>query len=257
MDNLDINSTMILSECPHCKSNNIIKHGSYKNRQRYKCKNCNKTFTSFTNKPWSYSKKPLIFWEKYAKVMECKFPLRLCSIILSINLKTAFSWRHKLMEYIENINNCKLSNTVGIIKTNIMENRKGKRNLIEKARCLNYIYAKDSKENFMLDISEKSKFTFNYVKNFLSKIVVPNTRILRTNNRIINIGVEKFIERKFSIIEDNLEDIIKSGIFKKNDQYRIWLKSFKGVATVFQNRYHHWFNNKYGIRNLLKKELAL
>lgn len=32
-------------ECPHCKSEHVVRFGEYNGRQRYRCKSCNKTFT--------------------------------------------------------------------------------------------------------------------------------------------------------------------------------------------------------------------
>jgi len=32
------------SQCPHCNSSNISKNGTIEGKQRYKCKDCNKTF---------------------------------------------------------------------------------------------------------------------------------------------------------------------------------------------------------------------
>ena len=43
------NENYIVEECPHCHSNHIIKKGKYKNRQRYKCKDCNKFFKDTSN----------------------------------------------------------------------------------------------------------------------------------------------------------------------------------------------------------------
>lgn len=31
--------------CPHCQSIKVVKNGTQANKQRYKCKSCNKTFT--------------------------------------------------------------------------------------------------------------------------------------------------------------------------------------------------------------------
>lgn len=39
--------------CPHCKGEHIIGHGKYRSRQRYKCKNCGKTFNDVSCSPMS------------------------------------------------------------------------------------------------------------------------------------------------------------------------------------------------------------
>ena len=41
---IDLYRSIRITECPHCRSENIIKFGYYKNVQRYRCKECGKTF---------------------------------------------------------------------------------------------------------------------------------------------------------------------------------------------------------------------
>ncbi|PSP56769.1 IS1595 family transposase, partial [Halobacteriales archaeon QS_1_67_19] len=31
-------------QCPRCRSESVIKHGSYREYQRYRCKDCDRTF---------------------------------------------------------------------------------------------------------------------------------------------------------------------------------------------------------------------
>jgi len=40
-------------ECPHCASGVINRHGKKGGMQRYRCKNCLKTFTATTNTPFA------------------------------------------------------------------------------------------------------------------------------------------------------------------------------------------------------------
>ena len=55
--------------CPICESIHYIKHGLYKEIQRYKCKDCNKTFSKTTNSLWSYSKKSPELWIEFIELM--------------------------------------------------------------------------------------------------------------------------------------------------------------------------------------------
>jgi len=41
--------------CAHCKNENVILYGTYKGKQRYKCKTCGRTFTDFSNSPLNMS----------------------------------------------------------------------------------------------------------------------------------------------------------------------------------------------------------
>ncbi|GAX88854.1 IS1 family transposase [Effusibacillus lacus] len=53
--------------CPHCQSHDVIGHGKYRDRQRYKCKCCSKTFNDFTSTPLHGTHYP----HKWVKFLEC------------------------------------------------------------------------------------------------------------------------------------------------------------------------------------------
>lgn len=56
-------------KCPHCQADKVVRNGKYKGKQRYVCKNCNKTFGDFTNSIVSNSKKTSDKWLNYIKCM--------------------------------------------------------------------------------------------------------------------------------------------------------------------------------------------
>ncbi|AOY74551.1 IS1/IS1595 family N-terminal zinc-binding domain-containing protein [Clostridium formicaceticum] len=87
-------------KCPHCKSLEVIKHGKVKEKQRYRCKECTKTFSDTTLTPFAYSKKALSKWEEYANCFVEGYSLRKTAGIVGISLETAFIWRHKILDAI-------------------------------------------------------------------------------------------------------------------------------------------------------------
>lgn len=56
-------------KCPYCDSNEVVKNGTRKNRQRYLCKKCSKSFNDLTMSALSNTKLPLETWIEYAKGM--------------------------------------------------------------------------------------------------------------------------------------------------------------------------------------------
>ncbi|HSN58551.1 MAG TPA: transposase [Clostridiaceae bacterium] len=59
------------SSCPHCGSGSFIKHGrTGLGRQRYRCRECRRTFSETTGTPFMYSKKKLTVWWGYLFCME-------------------------------------------------------------------------------------------------------------------------------------------------------------------------------------------
>jgi len=87
-----------LDVCPRCKSNNTIKKGKPKDRQRWFCQCCKKSFSASTNRILSYSKLPGEVWVAFARLMIDGMSLRECTFRCGVCLKTAFFMRHRILE---------------------------------------------------------------------------------------------------------------------------------------------------------------
>jgi len=87
-----------ISFCPYCKQTEIYKDGKPKGIQRYKCKSCNRNFSSTTGKVFSGIKKKSKFIEyKSIIIKEGLLPLKQMSLRLGISNQTSFDWRHKIL----------------------------------------------------------------------------------------------------------------------------------------------------------------
>ena len=89
--------------CPHCGSESIVKNGHKGGVQRFKCKECGKTFTYSNNTILFSSKKDLDTWKRYCECFLNKFSLRKCAEITGISLETSFRWRHKILDALQNM----------------------------------------------------------------------------------------------------------------------------------------------------------
>ena len=92
-----------LSNCPHCNSTYFVKNGTKCNNQRYLCRDCKKSFVEQTCTILYNSQKDIKVWELYIHCMIEKYPLRKCAKICDINLATAFAWRHKILDALQNM----------------------------------------------------------------------------------------------------------------------------------------------------------
>lgn len=90
------------NHCPHCNSISFVKNGKKNSSQRYICKDCSKTFTD-TNKTILFSSKKYIHvWQKYIHCMIEKYSLHKTAKICDICVDTAFNWRHKILDALQN-----------------------------------------------------------------------------------------------------------------------------------------------------------
>lgn len=87
-----------LQVCPHCGSIQIVKNGHTKsNRQKYRCKDCNKNFSDTTNTIAYRSRKSYQEWEKVISDTLDQKPLRQTAEMTGLSTTTVFAWRHKIL----------------------------------------------------------------------------------------------------------------------------------------------------------------
>lgn len=91
-----------VKSCPHCQSTHFVKNGKRNGRQNYICRGCNKAFVEQTGTILFSMKKDISVLEQYVHCMIEKYPLRKCAKICGINLATAFAWRHKILDALQN-----------------------------------------------------------------------------------------------------------------------------------------------------------
>lgn len=104
--------------CPHCESVNVVKNGHKDGNQRFKCKDCHKTFAITNNTILFATKKFITVWQKFCECLINKFSLRKCASICKINLHTAFNWRHKILDALQNMQDeVKLNGVVQSVET--------------------------------------------------------------------------------------------------------------------------------------------
>lgn len=88
--------------CPHCSHSHIIGHGIYRDRKRYKCKSCSRTFNDLTHTPLHYSHFP----QKFIQFLFCiirGYSLHMSASCVGIRVITAFYWRHKILRALQQV----------------------------------------------------------------------------------------------------------------------------------------------------------
>lgn len=233
----DIYHNRCINECPHCKSKNYIKFGMYKGIQRYRCKECEKTFSKTTKSIWSYSKKQPEYWVKFVELMLQKKSLRECIKTLKINIRTAFIWRHKIMsELVSDVMADSLEGKVFITKAIEKENFKGCRKITTLERKNIWIVAAKDRRDSMIVMPICMQFwnEDNFNKIVYSKITKDSYIIPDNDRYMINIAKK---HNKGVILNSKCEKSISN--FRSN--LRNWIGTFRGVATKYLERYLSYF----------------
>lgn len=92
--------------CPLCGGIHIVRNGHRADgTQRFICRDCRKSFVVTTNSIVASTKKDLSVWEKYISCMMNGFSIRKTAEICGIHRNTAFYWRHKILDALQNMAN--------------------------------------------------------------------------------------------------------------------------------------------------------
>lgn len=99
--------------CPICGSIHIVRNGHRKDgKQRFICRDCNKSFVINTNSITAGTHKDFDTWQKYIDCMMNGFSIRKAAEVCEINTKTAFIWRHKILDTLQNMQSDVLLNGI-------------------------------------------------------------------------------------------------------------------------------------------------
>ncbi|WP_345335062.1 IS1595 family transposase [Ferrimonas pelagia] len=121
-----------LSACPHCDYKAFVRWGHSGEQQRFKCKQCHRTFNEFTATPFARLKHRGKRLARYAQCMMEGLSLRQSAERCDMNLATSFHWRHRFLRQPE----CHRASTLGgIVEADeafFRESFKGKRNITHR-----------------------------------------------------------------------------------------------------------------------------
>ena len=230
--------------CPFCNSKNYIRWGKRNDMQRYKCKDCNKTFNSLTKTPLARLRRKG-HWLQYANCLKNGLTIREAANECGVHKNTSFRWRHR---FITNMNNIKANKLGGIIESGeiiFKESFKGVKKKISwsnKRKDVFVIYCIDRNNNIS-DITNEG-FNLNVLdkafkeKIFLDSLMYTEKRKefkeFTSKNKLKHIEVENNAHK--------LSQINKLADYR--ERFRKWInKFFRGVATKYLENYVSWFRN--------------
>ena len=84
--------------CPLCRGTRIQKWGHFAGRQRFRCRDCRRTFSTFTGTPLRYLKRPER-WRAFLWCIEGRLTVRASGAALHIDKNTALRWRHRVLDH--------------------------------------------------------------------------------------------------------------------------------------------------------------
>ena len=250
--------------CPACSSCNFVKNGKSNNKiQTYKCKECGKRFNDLTNTLFANSKLTMPQIEKLFQCMNDKSTICEMAEIMQVNIKTAFSYRHKILDILSGFNEqIKLCGNTEIDEHYMSINLKGTKpqNMPRASKPRqSHGGSKRGISNHQVCIASAiDEFDNIYFKIVgtgpITKIGVTNAFKERLKSSVTMITDCKSSYEEFASDNKMHLEQIKSGTYKNLNGYSLgningihsdlenFLSKFRGVSTKHLKGYLCWFS---------------
>ena len=257
--------------CPRCDSMKYYKYGMDKGCQRFKCRECNRTFTEYTG-TWldGLHKKSLVV--RYLELMIERKSLDKISSALGINKKTAFActlrstrdWRHKILS---SLGQDRGNDMVGIVESDetfFEESAKGNRNLERAGRKRGSSTSKGKKRGIsdnkvaVIATADRNDGMSLCVATMgrIGKVDIscsiegklPETTILCTDGHVSYKGFAIDNKLNHVVLKADLKQHVKHGVYhiqnvnSLHHRLKKWIdNTFWGVSTKYLQNYLGWF----------------
>jgi len=243
--------------CPHCQSGHVIRNGHANGLQRYRCRECDKTFSALTGTPLNRLHKRGK-WLGQAEALQTGQPLRAVAGALHIHLSTAHRWRHRFLALPKIVQPPALTGIAEADETVFLLSFKGKRSGLERKarkrggkaakRGLSHeqvpvLVARDragATMDWLLDAMDTATLSAA-LKPFLTKEVVLCTdgskalagaaRDLGVEHHAVNLSAGIRVDGPWHVQNVNAY----------HSRLKAWVQKFRGVATRYLASYLGWF----------------
>jgi transposase-like protein len=245
--------------CPRCASDQAHRWGAFTGRQRYRCRNCRRTFSDLTGTATAYSKK-LELWPRYFDCMAKASTVRQAAAYTGIHCSTSFRWRHAILGSIGKADQVTLRGLVELEDTRLVYSEKGQRNLKRpprqrgigkdlrrkfESRLVNVTVAYDRRGVGIAMITGSSRVDFAELHTRLLPRLRDAKVLISAHGRISPYGAVAcraaaayHMARRHNESPRDLYHTANVLAYWK--RMRIWLLRFRGVATRYLEHYLLW-----------------
>ena len=249
--------------CPHCGTlESVQKFGFCNGKQRYRCKSCGRIFMSTTKSVLNKTHKEFSLWSKYIKCLLDGFSIRKVSKECSMSTRTAFLWRHKILDALSSIleKKTKLHGVIEADETYFRISYKGSRHLpngyksrksgAKASKCglskelVCIPCAMDRHKNVISRVCNLGKTSTNDLLKFYEHKVEENSIFITDSEK----SYKKFASQNNYKLIQIASGKHKKGIYHINhinayhNNLKSFIRNFRGVSTKYLNNYIVWNN---------------
>ena len=241
--------------CPSCHSSRCNRWGHMSGLQRFRCKDCGRTFNLLSGTPLARLRLK-DRWLAYAECLEQGLTVRASAKLCEVNKKTSFRWRHRFLNQISKDQAEDLEGVVEVDETFFRESMKGNRHLLRPARKRGTRARQRGRSKAWINvvtIRDRSGATRELIlKSFNSAALIAHLAFsVRPDAILCTDGspVYRTFARAMALEQESVnvsggERVRKSFHVQNVNAYHSrlkgWIQRFHGVATRYLPNYLGW-----------------
>lgn len=243
-------------QCPHCHSTTVVKNGSANGLQRFKCRQCARSFNALTGTPlaklhWRDK------WIAHAAALSEGLSLNQVARRLGVAQSTAFRWRHRFLACPRAAQAHLLQGIAEADESYFLISCKGQRGLLRKARrrggkalaggkswqCTTVLMARDRAGATANVILASNKAVS--VQAALAPML-PSDTVLCTDGSVTLASAARALGVQHHAVNLSRGTRVNGPWHVQNvnayvSRLRLWMRRFKGVATKYLDDYLGWY----------------
>lgn len=243
--------------CPHCGNQKVVRNGNADGLQRYKCRECGRTFNALTGTPLARLRQKGK-WLDQAAVLRDGVTITQAAARLNVARSTAFRWRHRFMVLPKTVQAQALRGIAEADETFFLRSNKGQRKLDRNPRKRGSSASKRglSKEQVpVLVARDRSGSTADFIlaadgkANIVAalKPILASDAILCTDGSSVLAAAAKEIGVTHRPVNVSAGQRVIAGVYHiqninaYDSRLKNWIRRFHGVATKYLDSYLGWF----------------
>lgn len=245
-----------VDHCPRCGGTSLYKWGIRDKVQRYKCRECNRTFNALTKTPLArlrHKEK----WGDYAQTLLESATIAKSAQKCHIAISTSFRWRHRMLEASESSKAKKLHGIVEMDETYFPRSEKGNHHLERKSHKRGSWASKglslEEQTPVLIARDRNGNMTDTVLANSqdgtIAEVMLPlldrRDVLLCSDSK----SSYKSFARMFDFVHETInasKEYVKEGIYHiqnvnaYDSRLKNWMVHFHGVATKYLHHYLGW-----------------
>lgn len=250
--------------CPRCGHTKYVRFGKKSGSQRYKCKSCGRSFTEYSG-TWMAGIHHKDKIEGYLRLMVEEKSLDRIKESLSINKKTAFDWRHKILASLSETDK---DDFVGITESdetfflksekgrNVSERKPRKRGGRSKNKGISedqvaVVVTQDRKSGMDLTVATLGRLKKVDIENAIGGRISSGQVVLCSDAHVSYKGFAIDNEIEHHALKAVLKQRVKNKVYhiqhvnSTHNKLKKWLdNTFWGVSTKYLQQYLYWYRAK-------------